>query len=72
MPVMCGLTAVRRIREWEVQEGKSRIPIVAVTAAAMVGDKQECIDAGCDEYITKPLNRTALHMVLSNFIAARP
>ena len=72
MPVMCGLTAVRRIREWEVQEGKSRIPIVAVTAAAMVGDRQECIDAGCDEYITKPLNRTALHMVLSNFIAAKP
>jgi len=68
MPVMDGLEAVQHIRRIEVTENRRRIPIVAVTAAAMAGDREECLEAGCDDYITKPLNRTALHRMLAKYL----
>lgn len=52
MPKMDGLTATRTIRE--IENGKSHIPIVALTADAMPGDRDKCLDAGMDHYISKP------------------
>eukprot|EP00522_Entomoneis_paludosa_P017375 CAMPEP_0172450448 /NCGR_PEP_ID=MMETSP1065-20121228/8774_1 /TAXON_ID=265537 /ORGANISM="Amphiprora paludosa, Strain CCMP125" /LENGTH=697 /DNA_ID=CAMNT_0013202229 /DNA_START=202 /DNA_END=2295 /DNA_ORIENTATION=+ len=71
MPVMDGLEAVRNIREIEVLESRKRIPIIAVTAAAMAEDREECLQAGCDDYITKPLNRVELHRMLSKYLKVR-
>lgn len=73
MPVMDGLEAVRQIRRRE-SEGSSggkdhqrRIPVIALTAAAYKEDKEACLSAGCDAYLTKPINRLALQDVLENY-----
>ncbi len=58
MPVMGGLEATKKIRQLE--SGASYIPIIAVTANAMESDKESCIAAGMDDFITKPLDKVEL------------
>jgi len=61
MPVMDGLSATRAIREMERESpGRPRQTIIAMTAHAMKGDREMCLKAGMDEYVTKPLNKKAL------------
>ena len=64
MPVMDGLEATRRIRASETDE---RTPIIAMTANAMESDRQRCLDAGMDEYISKPIKATELQQMLLLF-----
>ncbi|HLO68584.1 MAG TPA: ATP-binding protein [Holophaga sp.] len=66
MPVMEGYEATRRIREREV--GRRRTPIIALTAHAMVGDREKCLDCGMDDYLTKPLRPQALEGVLRKYL----
>jgi len=68
MPVMDGMEAVRLIREMEAAQNLEPIPIIALTAAAMGADRDECLAAGCDGYITKPLNRGELHENLAKYL----
>ena len=56
MPEMNGYESTRAIRELEKTEGRPRTPILALTAAAMVEDRQRCLDAGMDGYISKPFD----------------
>ena len=60
MPVMGGFEATAKIREYEQEEGLVRTPIIALTAHAMLGDREKCIDAQMDEYITKPLKANVM------------
>ncbi len=53
MPEMDGLTATREIRK--LDDGKNNIPIIAITAHALMGDKEKCLSAGMNDYVTKPI-----------------
>ena len=65
MPVMDGFNATREIRRCEVSVPDSRrIPIIALTANAAKGDRERCLEAGMDDYLTKPLNADLLHTTL--------
>ena len=66
MPVMEGYEATRKIRERQV--GRQRTPIIALTAHAMVGDREKCLDCGMDDYLTKPLRPEALQAILKKWL----
>ena len=69
MPILDGLEATSQIRELEEKDQKeNRIPIIALTASAMKGEKERCIDAGCNDYITKPINQNQLREVLEKYL----
>ena len=67
MPEMDGYTATRSIREWEQAEGRSCIPIVALTAHAMAGERQRCLDAGMNDHLTKPFGLEELRAALDRW-----
>ncbi|WP_255516328.1 ATP-binding protein [Luteimonas suaedae] len=68
MPVMDGYTATRQWRESEAAAGDHRhVPIIAMTANAMAGDRQKCLDAGMDDYLPKPVTRSELERCLSHW-----
>ncbi len=68
MPVMDGYEATAEIRR---QEGAARrSPIVAVTAHSMTGDRERCLDAGMDGYLTKPITFDALMAAVERYGAA--
>ena len=64
MPVMGGLEATRLIRQHEFELALCPIPIVAMTANAMQGDREMCIEAGMNDYLSKPINNTELTNLL--------
>jgi CheY-like chemotaxis protein len=60
MPVMDGYTATRLIRAWEENQGRRRIPIIALTAYAFAEDVGKSLAAGCDAHLNKPIKRDKL------------
>ncbi len=72
MPVMDGLTATAEIRRRELGRGKPRVPIIAVTANAMEGDRERCVAAGMDDFLSKPFTLQQLALLLKRWLAARP
>jgi CheY-like chemotaxis protein len=73
MPEMDGFAATAAIRERELaQPGGRRVPIVALTAFAMQGDRERCLAAGMDDYLTKPIRHHQLAAVLTRLAAEAP
>ncbi|WP_022851092.1 ATP-binding protein [Limisalsivibrio acetivorans] len=73
MPIMDGFTATRKIRHIEEKEGEEsgeeiRVPIVAMTAHALEGYREKCIENGMDDYITKPLRKLSLLSMLERWV----
>jgi signal transduction histidine kinase/CheY-like chemotaxis protein len=72
MPVLNGFDATAKIRQMERDQGRDRsIPIIALTANAMKGDEQKCLDAGMDGYLTKPVHRHQLIKTAEHWIGLR-
>jgi CheY-like chemotaxis protein len=63
MPEKNGLEATR-----EIKQINKEIPIIALTAYAMANDREMSLEAGCDDYISKPVRRNRIYSVLSNFL----
>ncbi len=68
MPVMDGLEATRKIREYEKENNLGHTPIIALTAHAMRGEREKILDAGMDEYITKPVEKKKLFSTIENLL----
>ena len=74
MPVMDGYTATEEIRKWEetlpdMSAGtRPHVPVVAMTAHAMVGEREKCIEAGMDDYLSKPIDQDNLYAILLKWI----
>jgi CheY-like chemotaxis protein len=70
MPVMDGLAASRRIRELE-DGRRTRVPVIAMTAYALQGDSQRCLEAGMDDYVSKPLDIRRLSQVMEQWTSKK-
>ena len=64
MPVMDGLTATRAIRKWEKEQRKPAVPIIALTAHAFAEHRRQCLEAGCTDYLRKPVRKKTIIEVL--------
>jgi two-component system sensor histidine kinase/response regulator len=71
MPDMDGLEASRRIRKHEAETKSPRIPIIALTAEAIAGDREKCLAAGMDGYVTKPIDPQELFSTIGQLIKPR-
>jgi len=68
MPEMDGLEATRRIRKREKKHGTGRVKVIALTALAMQGDREKCLQAGMDDYLAKPIDKTLLLEMLTRYL----
>ncbi|MBF0309680.1 MAG: PAS domain S-box protein [Magnetococcales bacterium] len=68
MPVLDGFEATRRLRRWEEEEDKPALPIIALTAHVLEECRQQCIDAGMDDFLQKPFNQEELATVLRRWL----
>ena len=68
MPVIDGFEAARRIRSGEQDQNAEEVPIIALTAQVMDGTFEQCLDAGMDDYLTKPVTRDSVAAALERWI----
>jgi len=71
MPVMDGYTAAQHIRRWESDNGRARLPIIALTADAFEEDHQHCLAVGMDDFLTKPVSVVDLQAALAHWLPCR-
>jgi len=69
LPVMDGLQATRQIK---AEDTTKSIPVIALTAHAMAGDREKCLAAGCDDYATKPVEFPQLLSKIKSFLENAP
>ncbi|MEO5330769.1 MAG: response regulator [Magnetococcus sp. YQC-5] len=71
MPVMDGLEATQCIRAWEKEHGRESVPILAMTANALSGDRERCLEAGMNDYLAKPVLWDVLLAKLAQWLPGR-
>lgn len=71
MPILDGYQATRALREYEVTHERARTPVIAVTAYSLQEELQKCLEAGCDDYITKPIRPAILYAKLSHYLEGK-
>ncbi|MEK6215606.1 MAG: response regulator, partial [Boseongicola sp.] len=71
MPIMNGYDATRQIREIEQAQGLDRTPIIGLTANAMQGDREKCLEAGADDYLAKPISTAKLTAMIESWIGSK-
>ena len=71
MPIMDGMTATGEIRRREQASGLGRVPIIALTANAMEGDRERCLASGMDDFLSKPFTQQQLATLLRRWLAMR-
>ncbi len=69
MPVMDGFEATRRLRSMEADQGTPALPIIAVTSNAIKGDRERCLNAGMDDYVSKPIDTAKLVAAIERYSA---
>jgi len=67
MPQLDGFEATRKLRQWEQEQQRSRVPVVALTASAMEEDEERCHAAGMDSFVAKPVRMEMLRAVLEQY-----
>ncbi|MBS0167634.1 response regulator [Nitrospira sp. CMX1] len=73
MPVMDGFAATAAIRQHEAASGSGQhVPIIALTANAMEGDREKCLDAGMDDYLSKPFSQDSLQATIRRWGNTKP
>jgi CheY-like chemotaxis protein len=72
MPELDGYEAVKRLRDIELRDGRKRMPVIALTANALVGDRERCLAAGMDDYLPKPFTRHELSTLLRKWADRHP
>jgi CheY-like chemotaxis protein/HPt (histidine-containing phosphotransfer) domain-containing protein len=72
MPIMDGFEATASIREREAELGLPEMPIIALTANAISGDREHCLALGMSDYLSKPFSQTQLYEVLARWLPQRP
>lgn len=68
MPLLDGFEATRRLRRREAEAGSPRVPVIALTANALSGDRERCLAAGMDDYLAKPFRRDVLLQTLARHV----
>lgn len=68
MPIMDGILATQKIKQYEEQYKLKHIPIIALTANAITGDKEKYLDLGMDNYLTKPIRYSELYEILNEYL----
>ncbi len=66
MPEMDGLAATQAIRKWEAENG-CRVPVIAMTANASEADRKQCLEAGMDDYLTKPIKKDEVFALIEKW-----
>ncbi len=68
MPVMDGYKSTAKLREMEAKQERERVIVVALTAHTLTGDQNKCLEAGCDDYLPKPVRKAELLDVLGRYL----
>ncbi|HEC04681.1 MAG TPA: response regulator, partial [Thiothrix sp.] len=72
MPIMDGFEATREIRKYESEKNKKPVIVIALTANAMQGDRDKCVEAGMNDYLSKPYTVESLYQQLSTYLTPYP